>query len=231
MKQLLILLFTVLSCSVFAQDSSSVFYKNQVGIDILPIFTGITSSESSPFETTQITYRRAFSPKYYGAFRLELNGSYQSDKISLGWISDTLASDTLSITSSLSANRYNNFSFVFSKKFPYKRVNLYIGVLASIARVNGVEQTNKLVSSNPLIIETIYTKNRVIPRLGLGLELGLEIPIYKRFSVLFNIHAAMYHHVGDWNYISRNGNEASRPINRTYYDFLSLNSLMVLYKF
>jgi hypothetical protein len=231
MKQLLILTFTIISCSIFAQDSSSIFYKNQVGIDLLPIFTGITSSESSPFETTQITYRRAFSPKYYGTFRVGINGNYQNGSLSLEWRNDTLMLDTLPIRSLLTANRYNEFSFVFSKKFAYKKVNLYLGILASVARVSGVEQTDKLISSNPLIIETIYMEDRATPRLGLGLELGLEIPIYKRFSLLFNINATMYRHTGYWNYINGDSKTVHSYLSSSYFNGLKLNSLMVLYKF
>lgn len=230
MKQLLILLFTLISCSIFAQDSSSVFYKNQVGIDILPVFIGITSSESSPFERIELTYRRAFSPKYYGDFRLEVSNNYTAN-LGLTWRRDTVGMDTISVFSAITTSHFATLSFVFSRKYAYKRVNLYPGISVSIGGVKAIEQSNQLITPNPSMVEVIYKKDRIIPQISYGLELGVEIPIYQRFSIMLNIHTMLNHYIGDWNYMNKDGGMVKSSLTSPYYEFLRLSNLMVLYKF
>ncbi|MGB0984715.1 MAG: hypothetical protein ACPG19_11770 [Saprospiraceae bacterium] len=232
MKRILILAFVLVSFYAIGQDSSSVFYKNQIGIDILPLTVGIAADNQSPFTRISFTYRRAFSPKYYGTFRLEMNKEYRGNN-TVEYRGDSLSLRKSSIISILLANSYNELSFTFSRKFSYKKVKLHAGILVSAARMNGIELTREQTDTIfPYQSETIYSDNRKFFRVSCGLELGIEVPITQRWQMLFNFYSRYNTHLGSWKHIGRDGMLQDSSIhNSEFFNFLKLNSIMVLYQF
>lgn len=231
MKRLLIFVFTVLTCSIFAQDSSSVFYKNQVGIDILPTILALASDNYSLSDRVEITYRRAFSPKYYGAFRLgyDTQHRYTADYIRASI--DTMTIDTMDRFMFLAGNKATEFSFVFSRKFTYKKINFYTGLVGSFSRIQGFELTYERPRDGGWDIERLHTQERNFSRIGYGLELGVEYPITKRFHILLNTKAMMYHSVGKWSYMNKNGALEETSIDLKGYPTLNFSNIMLLYSF
>jgi hypothetical protein len=190
MKRLLVLVFTILTCSLLAQDSSSVFYKNQVGIDILPIITALGADNYSLSDRVEITYRRAFSSKYYGAFRFEHDTKHRH---TADLTRDTISIDTVLMDrfTSLAGSSATEFSFVLSRKFNYKKISLYTGLIGSFSRIQGFEITHERPRDGGWDTERLHFQERNFSRIGYGLELGVEFPITKRFHLLLNTKAMM----------------------------------------
>ncbi|MGB0984714.1 MAG: hypothetical protein ACPG19_11765 [Saprospiraceae bacterium] len=229
MKHILILFFTLFTFSVFSQDTSNFSSKNQIGIDVLPAIIGLSTPNNGIFDRLELSYRRAFSSKYSGAVRMKFGNSYLAD-----YRIDTTSTDTIGRYMTYIANNSVELSFVFSRKFSFKKVNFYTGLIASFSRVRGYERTYpralQLAPIPSLTQEILYNENQSHIRLGYGLEVGFEVLMTQRFSLLLNTKAMIYHNRGSWNYLNFDDTLTEVPIKSSDFEFLPFSSAMLLYR-